>query len=496
MGSLIAGAAATGCTWICCGACNQCSEAKTGAMSRLPYLFLFFLASIFAILMSLYGETEFGFKFYHTHICQSEECAGNGSVFRVSFCLFLFELIHVLIICKAPAFHHLFFPFKFLGFIAVLVCSFVISDLNAVFDEWGEIARYFSGVYLLLQIVIFVSWSYDLNEYLRVRGDQLFAFNEEQGFTHRCCCECIPGNFYYWSLGILSVFCLLASFVSLGLFYPLYDNNHANPHCAYHEDVTSVTLILAGVTVTISLMRGDGSFGVATMLCLYSTFLLFTAMQADPDDAEPGVPSCNLFHRARNSLSLWMGFLLTLASLFYAAMRSGMIAILGKDPDWHAKQKVDDDDAVDVTVADHDADADGKVQSLLTSDERQTAIAMQASPQDQLHADAVANKSNYDDAAAKNERDPDNPFYNDEEESEEERERKANVYFHVVMMLAAAYMSMLLTNWGTNKDSIDTVGTISFVVGVAASWTAFFVYWWTVLAPKLCPSRFPSDIEE
>ena len=68
-------------------------------------------------------------------------------------------------------------------------------------------------------------------------------------------------------------------------------------------------------------MCGNRSFGVAAMICFYSTFLLFNAMQADPDDAS-GHESCNLFHRARDGLSLWIGFFITFASLFYAAFRS------------------------------------------------------------------------------------------------------------------------------------------------------------------------------
>ncbi len=126
-------------------------------------------------------------------------------------------------------------------------------------------------------------------------------YNEGKGFSHKCCYECIPGNCYHWSLGILSVDCFLAAFVCLGLFYPVYDQNNHNAHCAVHESVTSVSIILAGLTATFSVLRGDGSFGVAAMICFYSTFLLFSAMQADPDAA--GEESCNLFHSARNGLS-------------------------------------------------------------------------------------------------------------------------------------------------------------------------------------------------
>merc|ERR1712083_227247 len=74
------------------------------------------------------------------------------------------------------------------------------------------------------------------------------------------------------------------------------------------------------------------------MICFYSTFLLFNAMQADPDNGQDH-ESCNLFHRARDGLSLWIGFLITFASLFYAALRSDMVAILGKDPEFVGAQE-------------------------------------------------------------------------------------------------------------------------------------------------------------
>jgi len=471
MGSCIVGAATSAATFICCGACNRCSEAKTGAISRIPYIFLFFVSSMFAILMSLYGENEFGFKFYHTRICHEDQCAGNGSVFRVSLCLFVFEALHVVIVSKAKEFHYMFFPFKFLFFVAILVCSFVVDGLNPIFNEWGEVARFFSALYLMIQILIFVSWSYDLNEYLRIRGDQIHEFEEENGYSHKCCCECIPGNCYHWSLGILSAGCLIATFVSLGLFYPLFDQNNQNSHCAVHESVTSITIILAGLTATASVVRGDGSFGVAAMICFYSTFLLFNAMNADPDSEEP---SCNMFHRERGGLSLWIGFLITFASLFYAALRSDMMAILGKDPNFVVAESSED-----------------RVASLLAKEDQQTAVSMKVKDSDD--GDVDLNDSNYNDVDETStvkliDDDDDGP-------SPETVEKRANVYFHVVMMLASSYMAMLFTNWGTNKDAIDTTGTISFVVGVCSSWVAMLMYWWTICAPRLCPHRFPEHEE-
>merc|ERR1712129_116773 len=68
------------------------------------------------------------------------------------------------------------------------------------------------------------------------------------------------------------------------------------------------------------------------------------------------------FHRARDGLSLWMGFFITFASLFYAAFRSDTIAILGKEPKFIANGDVEMDDA------------DNKIVSLLTSKDKEEAL--------------------------------------------------------------------------------------------------------------------------
>eukprot|EP00483_Globobulimina_turgida_P007722 UN07737 len=149
-----------------------------------------------------------------------------------------------------------------------------------------------------------------------------------------------------------------------------------------------------------------------------------------------------------------------------------MMAVLGKNPHF-----VDEDE-------EEDENTDDRVQSLLTKEHKQEAIVMN---------EAEENGSNYDDVDDDLEKKK-NIFEEEENEepSQESLDKKSYVYFHIGMMLAAAYMSMLFTNWGTNKDSLDTTGTVSFIVGTVSSWTAFVLFWWTLCAPKLCPSRFAS----
>ena len=133
---------------------------------------------MFAIVMSLYGEKELNLSFYSAKVCNSSSCQGNGSVYRVSFCLFLFEVLHCLIIGGgAVSFHWLWFAIKFLVFVAALTMTFLlgVSDGNGndFFNGYANyFARYISALYLLLQILILISWGYKVNEYLQMKGNE------------------------------------------------------------------------------------------------------------------------------------------------------------------------------------------------------------------------------------------------------------------------------------------------------------------------------------
>ena len=192
---------------LCCGACRQCSGQKNGVISRLPYIFLFFLAGIFAIVMSLYGAKELDLKFYSATLCNTESCQGDGSVYRVSFILFIFELIHCIIIGGgAISFHWLWFAIKFFIFVAALTMTFLIDADNQSSNDFFVgyaiyFARYVSAIYLLLQILILISWGYKVNEWLQEKGNEAAQPDN-------------PGLFFILSLHSLSL--------SLSIYIYLY----------------------------------------------------------------------------------------------------------------------------------------------------------------------------------------------------------------------------------------------------------------------------------
>merc|ERR1711902_252395 len=85
----------------------------------------------------------------------------------------------------------------------------------------------------------------------------------------------------------------------------------------------------------------------------------------------------------------------------------------------------------------------------------------------------------------------------DEEASDEKLPSKqvqkiSNVYFHFVMMLAACYMAMLFSNWG-NGTELKATGNASMWVNIASQYATAILFWWTLVAPLICPNRFDQN---
>lgn len=65
------------------------------------------------------------------------------------------------------------------------------------------------------------------------------------------------------------------------------------------------------------------------------------------------------------------------------------------------------------------------------------------------------------------------------------------VKWHFYMCLAVIYVGMLITNW----NSADILsGELSpsgfgFWVRLIICWVSFLLYVWTMIAPRVCPSR-------
>jgi len=433
-------------------------------MSRIPYIFLFFVAGVFAIVMSLYGESELDLGFYSSKFCSTNTCEGNGSVYRVSFLLFAFELIHVLIIgAGAISFHWLWFGIKFLVFAAGLTVSFIVGvddgSSNAFFDGYAAyFARYVSALYLLLQILILIVWGHNVNEWLQFKAAEAAQpDNEDQDEderSHSC-------NGYIWALVGATVALYVASFTLCGLFFEWYGDTDTSD-CAEHRTLISLTIVIVILNGVISAVVGDGSLFASAVVSFYCTFLCFAALQSDDDD------TCNVWAGQRDSASLWIGYMVTFVAIFYAAVRADRLGLL-----WDVE---DDEESMERPLL----DGADKSKDVEKGDDKS------------VDGDIVAD-SNYNDVAS-----DDGKKQEPAEETQtqsKQAQRISNSLFHFIMMLAACYMAMLFSNWGTGS-TLQTTGKTTMWVNIVSQYAAAILFWWTLIAPKVCPSRFGSDDED
>ena len=181
MGSLIASAVGSAVCTACCSVCGKLTpdDDKFGKVSRIPYLFLTILSGIFAVFMSFYGEKHFKLSFvYSGSICNSNNaCDGDGSVYRICFCLFVFELIHVLIVPVANDFHWFMFPIKFILFIILVCFTFFYDESTNFYNIFAvNVGRIASILYLFIQILILIDWAWNVKEWFEKKVEEYINY--------------------------------------------------------------------------------------------------------------------------------------------------------------------------------------------------------------------------------------------------------------------------------------------------------------------------------
>ncbi|ETO07756.1 hypothetical protein RFI_29634, partial [Reticulomyxa filosa] len=147
-----------------CFSFKDCN-AKHGSVSRLPYVFILLAACVFCVIMTLYGEKQlYSNSSLNTSlkICNGRSCEGNGVVYRTSFALFAFFVIHVFLVWTFAAFHWMFFTIKLLCLVGFLIGSFWFS--NDFYQGYAEFARIASILFLILQVLVLITWAWDVSD--------------------------------------------------------------------------------------------------------------------------------------------------------------------------------------------------------------------------------------------------------------------------------------------------------------------------------------------
>jgi hypothetical protein len=398
--------------------------------------------------MTFYGERKlYSINSLHLSlkICNSKSCEGNGVVYRTSFALFVFFLIHALLVRFFRDFQWMFFICKLLLLIAFIIGSFWIP--NVFFEGYAEFARVASAVYLVLQLMVLITWAWDCSDKMLSKIEGLENQTDENN-------NCQVG--WYKCFLIAGTLVMIAVSITLwGLMFWWFGKSG----CMLNQALIALTVIAIIVLNVVSLCVPHGSVFVTAIVSLYGTYLCYAGLQAETHSG------CNSFARDKNTLSLWIGIAIVIATLCYQGSAMASTSYYNKNSECGDAKDASEACEIKSEKANNDTDEIG---------EERLGCA------------------NYDDLeegqATKDSNNKDGQKLSDSE-CEETRQ---NVIFHIAMAFVSVYFAMLFTNWATDTSSPNTAsqrGDISLGVNIGSEWLCFILYLWTLCAPNVCTNR-------
>ena len=320
--------------------------------------------------------------------------------------------------------------------LCVTVGCWFIPD--AFYTVYVDIARFFSGAFLLVQLVILLDFAY---------GWQEKWTSDEQ-----------PLHKYVLAISLAM---LGGSVTLIGFMYHWFTSSSCHVETFL---VTFALLLCVGFTLlSVSPWIEGGGLLPAAVVSSYSVYLLFSALGSDPSQ------QCNRLYGAGGSLSnshanIWqtvVNCVISGASVAYAAYNiytSG--SLMGGESDADSSSAAD---AEQYSSLDDAKPAAGPASADMESG--RSAVAPQPIDQQGGGSEVVAVSN---------------------------RQYRR---FYAVMAVTAMYLCMLLTNWG-NRESVDDDGRASETtskenmwVKAVTGWTVSGLYIWTLIAPLVLRDR-------
>lgn len=369
-----------------------------------------------------------------------EECAGNMGVYRVTAATTLFFVLAGIAAACKPTANREAWPAKYVLFLFMCAITILIPS-----DPWFDgiylnIARVGGVCFVLLQQIIILDMALDWNDSWVAKADKADA--EE------------PGSGRKWLAAILVACAGLFTLSTIGLIvmFTKYTG------CGTNNAFISLTLILI-IAITAAQMSGEeGSLLGSATISLWATFLCYSAVAKNPDEA------CNPALGDKDNV----GIVLSLGTALISMMWTGY--------SWTAEDKFkrgdDEDDANEPTIAGNpkpdDPGASRKVTGVVTGYGAATDAEMPGT-------------ANEDDSQA------------DEEAKNDPRRLSNSWKLNAMLTVISCWVAMSLTSWGEISAegalANPQVGRVGMWAIIGSQWTVLTLYLWTLMAPRLFPDR-------
>jgi hypothetical protein len=469
---------------VCCSI-SSCFGCKYNAfLSKLTYLFIFLFSACLSIAMRYWGQQwlQSSVSIIASNVapsfCQASQCWGMQAAYRISFAVAIFFAFLALLAYLVPITHLGGWLAKLLLYVAILIGSFFID--NSTMLQYADVARGFSVVFLLCQVLIIIEFAYSIHEYIIAKMDDTNERFKNSGFEPGLLSNC--WGVLYVSL---SLFLILSSLASIGAMFWAFGNS-----CQLHNFFISETLVIGIICIIISLNDVvNRGLLPPSILFAYNTYVCFGALTNNPDG------NCNPFVNQNSDASIFTSLVITVLSVTWMAYSSAGTLYNAVNSD----EKRDSDTVVSEwpsgTIKPSNSNGLSKMSSpgSTSGSEAVSTGSVVVAP-----SSAAAYQQSADEeqgSSVSSSKAQGKPLVNENNSEEDAALRSSHPWvFGLVMSLAGMYLAMLATNWGNPSSANNVSGNpelslSSMWARIGSQFAIHILFIWTLFAPLCFPNR-------
>ncbi|XP_010693925.1 uncharacterized protein LOC104906806 [Beta vulgaris subsp. vulgaris] len=291
------------CASLACGCCTSVASGITNKSARIAYCGLFGASLVVSWILREVASPLLEKFPWINNADHTKEWYQTSTVLRVSLGNFLFFAVLALIMIgvkdqndKRDSWHHGGWMVKMIIWILLIVLMFFMP--NVVVDIYGILSKFGAGLFLLVQVVLLLDFTYTWND--------AWVEKDEQK--------------WYVALLAVSVGCYIAAFAFSGILFIWF--NPSGQDCGLNVFFIVMTMILAFAFAVIALHpKVNGSLLPASVISVYCAYVCYTGLSSEPRDYV-----CNGLHnksKAVTTSTLVLGMITTVLSVLYSALRAG-----------------------------------------------------------------------------------------------------------------------------------------------------------------------------
>ena len=424
---------------------------------------------------------------YVTIDCAGKACFGFAAVHRVNFALGLFHCIMAAMLIGVNSsrdgrakIQNGFWGPKIIAWLGLIVVSFLIP--NRFFEVWGNyVALVGAMLFLLLGLILLVDLAHTWAEY---------CIEKIEDTESRVWRGLLIGSTLGMYMGAIAMTIVMYIFFAnsgcgmnqAAITVRLQHTPHILTTCSITNTTPQINLLLLlaisvmSIHPTIQASNPRAGLAQAAMVAIYCTYLTLSAVAMEPDDK-----FCNPLVRARGTrkASIVLGAIVTFITCAYTTTRAatyGLAMGSGKGAGYAAVEA--EDGGHDLVSAQPESRREMRAEAL------RRAVESGALP-----ASALDDSDDEDDE--------DNKVHKNDDEKT--RTQYNYSLFHIIFLLATAWIATLLTQSITGSDRADHTGEDFVAVGrtywaswvkIVSAWVCYGIFGWTLAAPVVLPDRF------